>query len=355
MDKNEKLLIRPYLRTRSLVPENQESPIEFMNTPSTPEDYFYKRNHFPYPEIQKNAFELSIEGEVHRPMVFSLQDLLSLPSKEIAMVMECAGNKRAFFEPKVFGEQWEMGAMSQGVWKGVPLAELLKYTGVTFRVREVVFEGHDYGYRIDLNGEYRFARSLPIDKAIHPDTIIAYEYNGKPIPFKHGYPIRLIVPQWYGMASVKWLRKITLIANTFNGPFQAIDYMYYPKDNDIGKTPVTRINVNSTILQPHDLAQLDTGIHTVFGIAWTGMGTISEVEISLDQGGTWEKTQLYQDLNSMYGWTYWSYKWYAEKKGEYVLMARAKDTYGRMQPSNAFWNRKGYGFNAISSVRVKIE
>lgn len=351
-----KQTIEPYLTTRGLKPENQETPIHFLRQWITPTEHFYIRNHFTYPQLTQQAFFLPIEGEVVRPSVFRYDDLVRMPSKTIILPLECSGNKRAYFEPKVYGEQWKDGALSQGIWKGVPLSSLLSVTGLKSTALEVVFEAYDYGKRTDLEGIFYFARSLPIRKALHPDTLIAYELNGEPIPFKHGYPLRLIVPQWYAMASVKWLKRIIVIDHHFKGPFQDIDYNYYPyKDSDEGKTPVTNINVASVIQQPLNHSILDTGTHLIEGIAWTGMGIITEVEISTDGGENWNKVELIQDLSQPYAWTFWKYTWKVPDKGEYTIMSRARDSFGHIQPFDAMWNRKGYGYNAVYAIKVKVE
>ncbi|AIQ13775.1 sulfite oxidase [Paenibacillus durus] len=348
--------IKPYLVTRRLIPENQEAPIHFISAAITPEQYFYRRNHFPYPVISEQSFLLSIGGEVKRPLTFHYQDLLRMPSKEMTVVLECSGNNRGHFRPRVYGEQWEGGAISQGVWRGAPLRDLLKLTGLHAASKEIVFEGHDYGKRTDLEGEFMFARSLPLEKALHPDTLIAYALNGKPIPYKQGYPLRLIVPQWYAMASVKWLRSITVIETHFNGPYQDIDYVYYPaKDSDAGKMPVTTIHVNSIIQQPLNWSVLTTGMHQLYGIAWTGTGFITNVEISIDGGERWEQAAIQKYPGNPYSWTFWSYIWAAPKKGEYTIMSRATDSIGFVQPPEARWNRKGYGYNAYSTVHVKVD
>ncbi|MES9740402.1 molybdopterin-dependent oxidoreductase, partial [Peribacillus frigoritolerans] len=280
--------VRPYLTTRSLLPENQETPIQFINNDSVENQLFFRRNHFTYPTLSNSNYWLPINGVVSAPLLLSMQDILQYPSKTVEVVLECSGDKRNLFEPKTFGEQWEKGAISQGKWKGVPLRTLLEISGIGEGAKEVVVEGYDYGLRTDLDEVYTYTRSLPIEKALHEDTIIAYEYNNQPIPFKHGYPLRLIVPQWYAMASVKWIKQISVINTTFNGPFQNIDYMYYPnKDNDQNAFPVTAININSTIQKPLDMEKVNTGVHLIKGIAWTGKGVITKVEISMDDGYTW--------------------------------------------------------------------
>ncbi|MBB6214166.1 DMSO/TMAO reductase YedYZ molybdopterin-dependent catalytic subunit [Anaerosolibacter carboniphilus] len=349
-------LSRPYLRTLSLMPENQETPIHFLKTWITPEKYFYRRNHFSYPMLSPHAFFLPITGEVKQTLIFPYCYLKSLSSKSVTMVLECSGNKRSRFSPRVYGEQWEDGAISQGVWKGVALRDLLNMSGLNSAAVEVVFEGYDYGKRTDMEGIFHYARSLPMEKAMHQDTIIAYELNGKSIPYAQGGPFRLIIPQWYAMASVKWLKQITVIDHNFDGPFQTVDYIYYPhKEDDIGKKPVTNIKTDSIIQQPLSYTTLDTGVHNINGIAWTGYGTITDVELSFDEGTTWKRAKLRKDTNQQYAWTFWEYQWNVEEEGEYTIMCRAKDSTGGVQPLEAEWNRKGYGYNAVYTIKVKVE
>lgn len=248
------------------------------------------------------------------------------------------------------------GAMSQGEWKGVSLSYLLSLTELKDTAVEILFEGYDNGKKTGYSENINFQRSLPVPKALHPDTIIAYEYNGEQIPYKHGYPLRLIVPGWYAMASVKWLKSISAIPYKFEGPFQTDDYVYYPsKEKDMNKKPVTVINVNSTIQQPLDYQILDTGLHNIDGIAWTGQGSIVKVEISFDMGNTWIEVKMYQQTEHPYSWTFWNYEWIADKKGEFTVMSRAYDSSGRVQPQISEWNRNGYGYNTFFKVKVKIE
>jgi DMSO/TMAO reductase YedYZ molybdopterin-dependent catalytic subunit len=348
-------VVKPYLITRRLNPENQETPIHFIQDDTIQTTLFYRRNHFSYPKLTYSNYFIPINGLVSTPILLSIQNIFQLPAKTLEVVLECSGNKRSLFEPKVFGEQWEKGAMSQGVWKGVPLRTLLEITGIKEEAKEVVIEGYDIGKRTDSDKEISYSRSLPLEKALHPDTIIAYEYNNQPLSFKHGFPFRLIVPSWYGMASVKWIKQISVIGSHFTGPFQDIDYIYYPNmDNDDGAFPVTAINVNSTIQKPLDMASLNTGKHELRGIAWTGKGHITKVEISMDNGNTWSEAKV-THLNSVYKWVPWTFEWNAAQKNAYTIMSKATDSYGQTQPLNPFWNRKGYGYNAVDRIKVKVE
>lgn len=357
MDFNNSDLYTPHLTTQKLVPENQETPIHFVTNKITPTEYFFRRNHFPYPQINQQSFLLPVYGQVDKPLTFPYDYIRSMPYRSIAAVIECSGNKRSYFNPKTYGEQWEDGAISQGIWKGVPLKSLLNLTGIKDTAKEVVFIGQDQGKRTDIDGIFNYARSLPMEIALHDDTIIAYELNENPIPYEHGFPLRLIVPGWYGMASVKWLREIQVIDKKFEGPFQTLDYVYYPhKYDDEGAAPVTVIKINSIIAQPQNYSILDLKTHEISGIAWTGGNSaITDVELSFDNGLTWNKTNLFGYINQPYTWTNWKYLWEVKHKGEYTIMCRAKDTAGNMQPMIADWNRKGYGYNAIYTIKVKVE
>lgn len=351
----EQVIIKPYLTTVSLDPENQGTPIHFSDDWITPEPLFFLRNHYPYPPITPESFKLTVMGEVEEPGYFNYEQLLQMPSKTIVLPLECSGNKRKEFQPPTFGTQWDDGAISQGAWTGVPLRDLLQFSGLKTSACDIVFEGHDSGKIIGLEGDHPFARSIPIDVALHPDTLIAYALNDKPITYKHGYPLRLIVPKWYAMASVKWLKKITVLDKPFDGPYQALDYHYFPyEDSDEDKIPVTTMKVNTIIQQPLPQSSFNPGIHLIYGIAWTGEGIIDKVDISFDKGASWLKTKLRQDQSETYSWTVWSYIWDVNKKGKYTVMVRATDTIGREQPAQVTWNRLGYGYNGISTINLQI-
>jgi DMSO/TMAO reductase YedYZ molybdopterin-dependent catalytic subunit len=344
-------MVRPHLTTRSLNPENQETPIHFISfIDHVAESLFYRRNHFPYPILTSESFTLKISGSVDHALLFHYSDFIKFPSKSNRVFIECSGNKRAYFKEKVFGEQWESGAMSEGVWKGVPLKTLLEYTGIQADVSEVVFRGRDTGVK---NNQYvHFERSLPIDKALHPEVMIAFEYNGKPLSHKHGFPYRLIVPGWYGMASVKWLKEIILIKDKFTGPFQNDDYVFYYKNGT--SEPVTVNHVNSTIQQPLDHQLVKSGAHEIRGIAWTGSGVITKMEISFDHGDNWAQANL-ESTPKEHQTVSWSYVTEFESGKEYHISIRATDSSGYTQPSEAIWNKKGYGYNAGMQITVKAE
>ncbi|SDW38892.1 Mo-co oxidoreductase dimerisation domain-containing protein [Marinococcus luteus] len=344
-----------YLKTLSLEPENQETPIPFVGNEHVHSSLFYRRNHFPYP--QSPAAGVTIDGLVDSPGFISLEDIQALPSRTVETVLECAGNKRSLFEPKAFGEPWGKGAISQGKWKGVPLKALLGKAGWDKETAvEVITAAGDAGERPDKKDVYAYTRSLPVEKAMDPDTIIAYEYNGQPLSFKHGAPLRLIVPGWYAMASMKWIERLTVSKEAFEGPFQAIDYVYYPHKNSRKDAfPVTTMNVNSIIQSPADMEITKEGTQVIEGIAWSGEAVIELVEVSTDGGQTWAEAQLEPRSDTPYTWTKWFYEWPEAAAGEYTLMARARDAGGRQQPMQAFWNQKGYGYNAVETIQVKLK
>ena len=206
-------------------PFNAESAIPVLDTPLTPSPSFYVRSNFAVPDLDPAAFRLRVEGAVNQTLELSLDELKSLGPKSVATVMECAGNNRLQLAPLPSGEPWHAGAVSAGEWTGVPLRPLLERAGVKDGVIEILFEGADHGKPKDGPGDIPFARSLPLEKALHDDTLLVYALNGEPLPRDHGAPLRLLVPQWYGMASVKWLRRIEAITEPFTGYYQRNRYI----------------------------------------------------------------------------------------------------------------------------------
>ncbi|MCZ8515373.1 sulfite oxidase [Paenibacillus filicis] len=347
-------LYHPQRIPRSVIPENQEFPMLSLSSQITPEALHYVRNHFPYPYLPAHDWHLNVEGCVRNPLQLSYNDLINMPQVTLPVTLECSGNKRAFYEPKVRGEQWELGAVSHALWTGVRLREILQSTGILSEAQEIIFEGMDSGQRTDMPGTFIYSRSLPIYKAIHPDTLIALFMNGKPLPYKHGYPARLIVPGWYGMASVKWLQRIIVSDRPFQGPYQKIDYIVYPSDPNQSPRPVTVMKVNSVIAQPTDRAVLKKGTHHVFGAAWSGEVPVSKIQINLDDEETWYPA-TWIDPEERYSWRRWIWEWHASKAGTYLLKSKATDSNGNTQPLHGEWNAKGYENNSIHQIVVYVE
>jgi len=340
---------------RSILPENLESPIMALNTWITPNHLFYVRQHLNSPVLNSDSWSLTIDGEVNTPLQLSYNDLLAMPHKIVYVTLECSGNKRSFYQPKTPGEQWEIGAIGNAKWSGIPLKDLLDKASLKDTAMEIFFQGSDTGPRPDMPGQFHFERSLPIDKALAEETLVILNMNDEPLPQKHGFPARLLVPAWYGMASVKWLNRITAINTPFKGPFQVVDYVYLPKQNDYQHaTPVTEIKVNSMITQPSPGLQIPKGIYIISGMAWAGKNTIIQVEVSTDGGGNWTLAKLNSPEHTPFTWTLWNYNWTITSPGKYTLMAKATDCEGRVQPINSEWNAKGYANNSIHRVNVEV-
>jgi DMSO/TMAO reductase YedYZ molybdopterin-dependent catalytic subunit len=272
-------LYNPARIPRSVVPENQEFPVLALSSQLTPESFHYIRNHFPHPS-SLGGWQLDIQGRVRNSISLNYSDLKNMSMVSLPVTMECSGNKRAFFQPKARGEQWELGAVSHAVWTGVRLQDILTAAKMIGDAHEVIFEGMDFRQRTDMPGTFHYSRSLPLDKAMHSDTLVALFMNGNQLPFKHGYPTRLIVPGWYGMASVKWLRRVIVSDQPFEGPFQKLDYMVYPMNHNQSIWPVTTMKVNSAIAQPTDQTVLRKGIHQVFGVTWAGEHPVTQIQLA---------------------------------------------------------------------------
>jgi len=318
-----------------------------------PNARFYMRNNFGMPNLDAEAFTLTIGGLVERPQRFTVRDLHNMRSKTQVVTLECAGNGRAFFDRPTEGERWGLGAVSTAEWTGVPLSEILDRAGVRPGATEVLFRGADGGTVDNLAAPIRFERSLAIDDARDEDVLLAYAMNGTPLPVEHGYPLRLIVPRWYAVASVKWLKEIELIDRPFRGHYQGDKYRYEWERN--GRTlsePVTLQRVRSLITEPAPHAEVQPGEVAIRGVAWSGAARIARVDVSVN-GGDWQEARLVSERNRS-SWQWWELITRVEQSGDLVLRSRATDLAGRVQPERAEWNRLGYGNNAIHEVPLRV-
>ena len=318
-----------------------------------PNPRFYVRNHFQIPKLDQSSWRLKVSGLVERPLSLSLRDLVKMPSQSWFVTLECAGNGRSMLNPRVNGEQWNLGAVSTAEWTGVPLLEVLDRAGVKGGAREVVFRGADSG-KLDATSEpVRFARSLSMDDARGSEALLAYAMNGESLPIQHGYPLRLIVPSWYAVASVKWLTEIDVISEPFRGHYQTEAYFFeWQRGGQLVREPVSLQRVRSLITEPEPDTKIDQGELPVRGVAWSGAAPIARVDVRIG-GGPWQDARLVGG-RKRHSWQGWELIARLAQPGSTVISARATDMASRIQPDSPEWNRLGYGNNAIQKVRVDV-
>jgi DMSO/TMAO reductase YedYZ molybdopterin-dependent catalytic subunit len=318
-----------------------------------PNARFYVRNHFQIPTLDPATFRLQVGGEVERPLTLTLRDLHNLPSQTMVVTLECAGNGRTLFEPAIAGEKWNLGAVSTAEWTGVPLVEVLDRAGVRTSAREALFKGADGGTVEGHPVPIRFERSLALDDAREGDALLAYAMNGEALPLQHGYPLRLIVPGWYAVASVKWLTEIELVDHPFAGHYQIEKYWYeWQRDGKVAREPVALQRVRALIAEPGPNADVPSGDTVIRGVAWSGVAPIAHVEVSVG-GGDWREARLIGERRR-HGWQWWELAAHLDTPGATTVRARATDLAGRTQPESAEWNRLGYGNNSIQRVPIRV-
>jgi DMSO/TMAO reductase YedYZ molybdopterin-dependent catalytic subunit/rhodanese-related sulfurtransferase len=318
-----------------------------------PNARFYVRNHFETPRLDPVSWRLEVSGLVERPLRLSLHDLHNMRSETLVATLECAGNGRSAFDPPTDGEQWQLGAVSTAEWTGVALAEVLDHAGLTPQAAEIVFRGADQGNVGDAADPIHFERSLPVTDADYPGSLLAYAMNGEPLPREHGYPLRLIVPGWYAVASVKWLTEIEAIGSPFTGFFQTKRYVYESQRNGaLVLEPVRLQHVRAVITQPSAGQQVTVGDLVVRGVTWSGAAPIEKVEVSIG-GGPWQNARLIGQRHR-HSWQWWELLTRIDSPGETTLRARATDLAGGTQPERPRWNRLGYGGNAVHNVLLLV-
>jgi DMSO/TMAO reductase YedYZ molybdopterin-dependent catalytic subunit len=318
----------------------------------TPNAHFYVRNHFQIPALEASSWRLQVGGLVERPLALTLRELTNMRSETVVVTLECAGNGRYLLDPPVDGEKWRLGAVSTAEWTGVPLVEVLDRAGIKPDATELVFRGADRG-SVDGHGTIAFERSLPIDTARGSQALLAYAMNGESLPIQHGHLVRLIVPGWYGVASVKWLTAIDAVAEPFEGYFQADKYWYeIERAGQTIRDPVTLQRVRALITEPAAGEALPRGDLTVRGVAWSGAAPIARVEVSVGDG-PWQDARLVGDRHRN-SWQWWELITRVERTGPTNIRARATDLAGRTQPEKPEWNRYGYGNNSIEELTVSL-
>ncbi len=336
-----------------LAARNRGLPLEALRYDVTPTGLHYLLVHFDIPYLDGSRWRLNLGGAVKRELELSLDDLRARPSATHRVTLECAGNGRARLHPRPISQPWLNEAVSTVEWTGTPLASLVEEAGLESGTVELVFTGADHG--VEKGHEHDYARSLTVAEAMRPEVLLAYEMNGRPLEPQHGFPLRLIVPGWYGMTHVKWLTRIEAVQEPFRGYQQTIAYWYKRSADDPG-TPVTRIRPRALMVPPGFADFLtrkrtvERGKVEIRGRAWSGLGTIARVEFGVD--GQWSDARL-DSPSGPYAWRRWTATWNATA-GEHVLGCRASDDAGNVQPSEQPWNYQGMGNNLIQSVDVTV-
>ena len=324
----------------------------------TPTGMHYLLIHFDIPHLDPATYELPVTGLVQNPLRLTLEDIKSRPKITTPVMMECGGNGRAHLSPRPVSAPWHDEAVGCAEWTGTLLRPILEEAGLLDDAVEILFSGYDRG--VDQDVEHDYERSLTVEEALREGVFLAYEMNGQPLPPQHGSPLRLIVPDWYGMASVKWLKGIQAIDEPFKGIQQAVAYNYRQSGDDPG-TPVTRKHPHALMVPPGipdfltRQRRVGAGKTVLEGRAWSGFGSVEQVEFSPDGGRTWQKTELGESAGP-HAWTYWTHEWDAWETGEYELRVRATDATGKTQPTDGeqTWNQGGYGVNVAQRVTVRV-
>jgi DMSO/TMAO reductase YedYZ molybdopterin-dependent catalytic subunit len=336
-----------------LAGRNRGMPLEALRYDLTPTGLHYLLVHFDIPALDAATWRLQVGGRVARPLELTLDQIRAMPSETLAVTMECAGNGRARLSPRPMSQPWLVEAIGTARWTGARLAPILAEAGLAPETVEVVFEGADRGFQGDE--EHNYGRSLSVPDAVRPEVLLAYEMNGEALPPQHGFPLRLLVPGWYGMTSVKWLTSIEAVAEPFAGYQQARGY-HYQRDADDPGQPVTRIRVRALMAPPGipDFFTrrrfVDAGSVRLAGRAWSGSAPIERVEVGV--GGTWADARLGPSMGE-HAWRGWSYDWSATV-GDHELACRATDAGGDVQPLEQPWNYQGLGNNLVQRVAVTV-
>lgn len=358
-DKSEPIVIsgkRPMI-VHNDRPEDLESPVSYLNQWLTPTDSFFVRQHLPRPSVDEGSYRLVITGRVAKDITLTLADLQKLPQHSLPAVLECTGNARGFFAPRVPGIQWGRGAIGNAEWSGPRLSDVLKLAAADTNAAFITANGADIGVAKTPD----FIRSLAMRKALDPSTLLALRMNGEPLPAIHGFPVRLIVPGWDGTSWVKWVNNLSIDDNPNSGFFMNPAYRFpkHPGPPGVAANPadlevIEAMPVKSYITGHTDGQKLPLAATTLRGVAWAGEERVAAVEVSTDSGISWQPARLTgKDLP--FTWRLWSADWLPPRPGYYSVLARATDIKGRTQPMVATWNPSGYLFNAIDKIGLLVE
>lgn len=346
---------------RVMRPYDAETPVREFTSYVTPNHRFFVRSHFgpPAPELIAEAnWRLHVGGLIEHPLELTLTDLKEFERVTITAVVQCSGNGRAFHRPKVPGVQWERGAVGNAQWTGVRLRDVLAKAGIRPSAKHVQLQGAD---RPVVSSVPLFTRSIPLEKAVHPDTILAYEMNGRPLPLLHGAPLRVITPGWMADSCTKWLTEITVQTDEAKGYYMQTAYRVpvtaiQPNSGLSGTSmvPVEAMVVKSLIASPANGDQVGWGPVTVQGVAWSGEASVAAVELSFDDGKTWEQARLVGE-DEPYAWRQWQFLWKPAAAGAVTILCRATDASGQVQPQESPWNPSGFLWNGWDRVSVMVQ
>ncbi|MEO8424616.1 MAG: sulfite oxidase [Actinomycetota bacterium] len=337
-----------------LATRNHGMPLEGLRYDVTPLGMHYLLIHFDIPAADERTWAVEVGGRVKRPLSLTMNDLKTRPAVTLPVTMECAGNGRARLHPRPLSQPWLSEAVGTARWTGTPLAPILDEAGLEADAVELVFRGADHGIQGGIEHDYE--RSLTIADATRDEVMLVYEIDGRPLPPQHGFPIRLIVPGWYGMTSVKWLRSIAAVSQPFDG-FQQWAYGLRQREEDEG-SPVTRMMPRALIIPPgfpeffSRLRTVEAGSVRLEGRAWSGWGAVQRVEVSADGGTTWADAELGEPVGE-HAWRSWTWVWEATP-GDHELTVRATDATGKVQPLDAPWNHHGLSNNSAQRVPVTV-
>jgi DMSO/TMAO reductase YedYZ molybdopterin-dependent catalytic subunit len=333
------------MRVMSERPLNAETPRHYLKSWITANKVFFNRNQgeIPQEEIELSAWRLTVDGDVDAPLSVDFETLLHMPKAIAANTMECSGNSRSLLAQKASGNPWTIGGVGNAVWGGVWLKDLLEKAGIAPNAHHVAFEGFEKPLG---KAQIKFIRSIPLEKALS-STLLAYEMNGEPLPLEHGFPLRALALGWTGASCVKWLSRITLLKEPFRGFYMDDVYRVFDKEQDPKTGPtVDAIKLKSIITQPETDEILPIGTITILGAAYAGETDLEKVEISMDDGNTWE-VATFIGPDEPFAWRQWQYAYTIARPGNYTVLSRATDCNGEQQPMQANWNKLGYGNNGI--------
>jgi DMSO/TMAO reductase YedYZ molybdopterin-dependent catalytic subunit len=336
-----------------LATRNRGMPLEALRYDVTPTGLHYLLVHFDIPHVEPDTWRLEVGGRVESPQSLGLADLKSMPAVTLPVTLECAGNGRARLTPRPISQPWLVEAVGTATWTGVPLRDVVAAAHLRPGAAGLVFTGADHG--VQGGEEQDYERGLTLLDALRPEVLLAYEMNGRPLEPQHGAPVRLLVPGWYGMASVKWLTRVTAVAEPFQGYQQRVAYRYQQDADDPGEG-VSRMRVRALMVPPGHPDFLTrarfvaSGEVELAGRAWSGSGAVERVEVGVD--GIWDDAELGPPLGD-FAWRGWRYRWQAEP-GDHVLSCRATDAAGQGQPLEQPWNYQGMGNNLVQTVRVTV-